>query len=414
MPSFAGVAQGLGGEGQFIEKAHERKRKEAFENLDAQLAIENALQQRKRTGIQQQGIQARLAQLQRLLAKEEEWKPVPGTVKQLDDGNWAQTYFQPSSGKSESRLIPAPSGQGAGFTTPEDAINARARAKFEAYQQLQKAGAPQELLDRFWPPAERMHWVNTQQGIVGFSNLPGHPQEPTRYTGWPPGYGSQQPPPNLELDALDQFYIGQLAENKMTEDQIDKIYSGKNEYKRRAVIAQAIARGHDPNLQLTGPAAQNVAVAQAQIDVNKPLMEEIDNLGLAQNNRPGYLAWARLKYGAGVNTPGGLADEIANLELTRVTSAASALKGSSRAWAALHLALQHTPNTWTDSPQQIRQKLATINQRLQAVIDEQRQFGTKSGLRHTIPGPSLNITGGAIELPGGKKKNLNAPANQPR
>src|SRR5215475_13567372 len=153
---------------------------------------------------------------------------------------------------------------------------------------------------------------------------------------------------------------------------LDKAYAGKNEYKRRLILAEAMKQGHNPNAALTAAAAQNVATAQAQLDINKPLIAEIDKLGLARNNQPAYLMWSRLKYGAGRDTPGGLGNDIANLQLTGITSAAAAMRGSSRAWAALHLALQHTPDVRFDSPQLIRSKLVTIN--------EQKMYGTKSGM----------------------------------
>lgn len=413
MPSFAGTALGIGGETPFIEKGRQQRRKEGFEDLYGQLAVESALQRRRQLGIQEEGVQARLAQLQRLLQKDEEWKTV-GQPRQMKDGTYAQMQFQPST--SQTRFVPVPTPEGGEFATPADVATAKAGARAEAYKlldkQLRDQGVPddqrQSMLDRFWPPAERMHWINTQEGIVGFGNLPGMPQEPTTFKGWPPGYGSQQPPPSGPLSQIDWGYVDQLAKGNMTLDMLNKVYSGKDEYKRKLIVAEAMQRGFDPNNQLTGTAAQNVVTAQAQIDINQPLIELIDRLGLKNNNSMGYLAWARLKYGAGKGTPGGLADEIANLELTKVTSAANAMKGSSRAWAALSLALQHTPNVWVDSPFQIRKKLETIDQRLQAVIDEQRRFGTKSGLinRRGVGNVDPSNMTGTVELPGKQKVNL--------
>lgn len=382
--ALSGIISGVGGETPFIEQARQRKRSEAFENLDAQIAIENALQNRRRTGIQEEGVQARLAALQRLLTKDTEWKPVAGTMKQLRDGSWVQNYFNASTNETETRPMEAPPGKD--FATPGDIATDKAGAKARAYQIMQQAGADQETLDRFWPPADRIRYFSTQDaGIVGLHTDPnaaaGQPGGiVTGHSGYPPGYGGGTPPQDPNLDPTDLYYVDQLADNKMTEDMLSKAYTGRNEYKRRLIIAEAMKRGFNPNAPLTAAAGRDVASAQAQLDINKPLIAEIDRLGLARNNTNGYLAWSRLKYGAGKDTPGGLGSNIANLQLTGITSAAAAMKGASRAWRALDLALQHTPNVWVDSPMLIRNKLMNINARLQDVIDEQKMYGTKSGL----------------------------------
>lgn len=398
--SLGGIIQGIGGEAPFVEKGRQVRRQERREDTQDKL-------EKRRVDISEQGVHTRLAELQRRLQKDSEWKTV-GSAKQMKDGTWAQMQFQPDSG--ETRFVPVPAPEGGEFDTAGEAATNKALAKFNAYKAAKDAGADQKTLDRIWPPIDRMHYMNTKSGIVGFNTNP-NPNGPnatmTPFQGYPPGFGATTPGGNDQpLDDTDQSYIDKMAHNEMTLDMIKKIYAGKNEYKLPAMIGQAIQRGFDPNAQLSSTAGQQIASAQSQIDINKPLIELIDQLGLKDNNQIGYLAWARIKYGAGKNTPGGLADEIANLELTRVTSAANALKNSSRAWAALSLALKHTPDVQFDSPAQIRRKLETINQRLQAVINEQHQFGTKSGLPNR--GPRIDMKGvtGTIELPGGKKQTL--------
>jgi hypothetical protein len=421
--SLTGIIQGIGSEAPFVEKGRQQRRQEKREDISDQMAQEELGLSRRRVGIQEQGVQQRLAELQRRLQKDQEWKPV-GTAKQMKDGTWAQMEFQAETGHTRFSPVPAP--EGGSFDTTEDAATNRAMAKFNAYRQAKEKGASQEELDRIWPTADRMHWMNTQQGIVGFHTQPSAanaiPPTVTPFQGYPPGYGSTIPSNNnAPLDDTDMGYVEQLGKNQMTLDMLKKVYAGKNEYKLPFMVGEAIKRGFDPNLQLSSVAAQNVATAQSQIDVNKPLIDLIDKLGLKNNNQMGYLTWSRIKYGAGRNTPGGLADEIANLELSKVTSAASALKGSSRAWAALDLALKHTPNVWVDSPMQIRRKLETINQRLQDVIMEQRRFGTKSGLpaqssSRQPQAPDMSNISGHIELPGKGKIQLGGgqqPLEQP-
>lgn len=421
--ALAGIIQGIGGEAPFVEKGRQTRRREARENVQDQMAQEELGLRRRQLGIQEQGVQQRLAELQRRLAKDQEWKSV-GTPRQMKDGTYAQMQFQPESG--QTRFVAAPAPEGGEFNTPQDIAKQKAEAKALAYEEMKKQGVGQAVLDRFWPPQDRLQWMNTQQGIVGFPTHLGTATEVppivTPYKGYPPGYGINQPPPNSPLDETDMGFVDQLAQGRMTLDMLDKTYAGARlEPKRRFIVAEAIKRGFDPNAQLSSVASQQVATAQSQIDINKPLIELIDQLGLKENNSPGYLMWSRMKYGAGRGTPGGLADEIANLELTKVTSAANALKGSSRAWAALSLALQHTPNVWVDSPAMIRRKLETIDQRLQAVIEEQRRFGTKSGLPSRGPQPiDMNGVTGTVEIPGKGKQQLgggggqaNAPLTQP-
>lgn len=416
MASLTGLIQGIGGEAPFVEKGRQQRRQERREDVQDKLQQEEFGLRKRQVGLQEQGIQERLAELQRRLAKDQEWKPV-GSAKQMKDGSWAQLYFQPDSG--ETKYVAAQAPEGGGFQTPGDVATSRDLGKYNAYVAAKQAGATQEALDRIWDPHDRLQWMNTQSGIVGFPSRMGLATNAapivSPYWGYPPNYGGAINETG-GLDKIDQVYVDMLGTNRMTLDMLDKVYPGKAlEPKRRLIVAEAIKQGFDPNDQLTSMAGQNIATAQAQIDVNKPLIDLIDQLGLKNNNSPGYLTWSRLKYGAGRGTPGGLADEIANLELTKITSAANALKGSSRSWAALSIALQHTPNVYVDSPMMIRRKLETINQRLQDVIDEQRRFGTKSGL----PGSGgvnidMNNVTGTIELPGKGKVNLGGqPQQQP-
>lgn len=421
MPSFSGAALGIGGETPFIEKGRQVRRQEKREDLQDDIAKEELGIRKRQVGLQEQGIQQRLAELQRRLAKDQEWKPV-GTAKQMKDGKWAQLYFQPETGQTKYEAAPAPEeGQ---FQTPGGVAGEKAaatkKAEAEALAALRKSGMSDEAIGAAFPQlADKLHYMSTENaGIVGLSTNPyAKPSSVlTPFKGYPPSYAGGTPGSPSDLDETDMGYVDMLGQNRMTLDMLDKLYPGvRLEGKRRMIVAEAIRRGFDPNNQLTAAAGQNVATAQAQVTTNQQLIDKIDKLGLKDNNQLGYLTWSRLKYGAGLNTPGGLADEIANLELTKVTSAANALKGSSRAWAALSLALEHTPNVYKDSPANIRRKLETINQRLNEVIAEQRRFGTKSGLPQSQGGGQINMKGvtGTIELPGGKKTDLGGPLPQP-
>jgi hypothetical protein len=119
-----------------------------------------------------------------------------------------------------------------------------------------------------------------------------------------------------------------------------------------------------------------VTTAQPVMDQATKLIQNIDSYGLANNNTSGYLAKDYLAYKAGHAAPAGtLANDIAGLSLGSVVEAAAALSGSSRSIQALKLALVHTPNPWIDSPKLLREKLVTINDRLQDVVNEAKTAG---------------------------------------
>jgi hypothetical protein len=138
--------------------------------------------------------------------------------------------------------------------------------------------------------------------------------------------------------------------------------------------------------------------AQTVLEATSPVVEQVDrllgdikNLKLEGNNTPGYLSWARMKYGLGISSPEGtLGKDIAGLSLGSVVEAASVLKGASRSLAALKVAFEHTPNPWKDSPQLMAEKLKTIRERLQDVINDAQKYGQK---RSALPSPEKQGTG---------------------
>ena len=135
-----------------------------------------------------------------------------------------------------------------------------------------------------------------------------------------------------------------------------------------------------PGMKALSTAAQNTVMT------TDPILTQVQNLKdtiapLKGNNTPGYYAADRLMYAMGMksNIAGETADQIANLELQKVVAAASVMKGSSRTIQALRIAMQHTPDVWKDSPAMIYQKLDTIQNRLQDVINDAYTYGKKGG-----------------------------------
>jgi len=158
-----------------------------------------------------------------------------------------------------------------------------------------------------------------------------------------------------------------------------------------------------PMPELTTQAAQLVETAEPIVDEVDRLVADIDRLGLAKNNTPGYLLKERAKYAMGIASPEGtLGHDIAALSLGRVVEAAAALKGASRSLHAFTEAEEHTPNTWKDSPAQLRDKLLNIKQRMQDGIKYARLEGRKRGTGIQPP-PADNQSSGAftVETPAG-------------
>jgi len=134
-------------------------------------------------------------------------------------------------------------------------------------------------------------------------------------------------------------------------------------------------------------AQQTVVQTQDRLKQVTALEDKIKSLGLQDNNQSGYLATSRLGYALGhTSDEGTLAAEISNIELQRVINAATILKGSSRAYAALSQAMVHTPNAWVDSPKLMLQKLQTIESNLSDMQKDAIQYGQKGERSGEMPG----------------------------
>lgn len=130
-------------------------------------------------------------------------------------------------------------------------------------------------------------------------------------------------------------------------------------------------------------ADQITPATQGILQSTQPAKEQVEQLLTAlepfkSDNTPGSLAVARGKYAMGMASPEGeLGDQISKLELDRVIAGARVLKGSSRAFQALELAMKHAPNSWVDSPQLMYNKLQNIHQNLVDTEADAVKFGTK-------------------------------------
>jgi hypothetical protein len=115
----------------------------------------------------------------------------------------------------------------------------------------------------------------------------------------------------------------------------------------------------------------------------EPTLQQVDQL-LAElepmkNDNKSRLTMDRIGYAMGNASPKGtLAADISKIELDRVVAGARVLKGSSRAYQALELAMKHAPNSWVDTPNLMYDKLTNIRQNLADVIEDAKKYGGKN------------------------------------
>ncbi len=119
---------------------------------------------------------------------------------------------------------------------------------------------------------------------------------------------------------------------------------------------------------------------QTLLQTTDPVKQQVDQLitALTPYKDSGRMTFDRLKYALGEDSPeGSLASEISKLELTRVVAGARILKGSSRAYQALELAMKHAPNPMIDTPALMLQKLKNIQTNLNDIEADALKFGAK-------------------------------------
>ena len=192
--------------------------------------------------------------------------------------------------------------------------------------------------------------------------------------------GGQAPGP---LSPIDERYAQRLANKDISISELEKIYVGKNNQQRKAVIDRSLQLGGNANAALTPAAEKVIMQVDPTIKQVDSLLADIENLGLKNNNEAGYLFKERAKYAMGMTAPAHtLGQDIAGFSLGSVVEASTALMGVSKSIQALNKALEHTPNTWKDSPAQMFTQLTDIRTRLADIMSDARKYGTKSGLEN--------------------------------
>lgn len=187
---------------------------------------------------------------------------------------------------------------------------------------------------------------------------------------------------NWDQDISDKFQRRVqwlLTHSKNPGAEIDRAYTEADAAQRlraadKAKAAKEAAKGQE----LTAGASKAIYTTMPTVAQANDLIKDIDKLGLANNHTRMYLLKPYALYRLGDHGPTPtLAKDIAGFSLGSLTEAVSALGGSTRAYAALQIALIHTPNAMTDSPAQMREKLIEIRTRLNRIIGFARLYGTK-------------------------------------
>jgi hypothetical protein len=387
---MAGWVHGLANVGAAVGEAEQLRRQAALEQLRAKLTEMGLLQEQQRLGLQQAEFNQKMQQGK--------------TPKYLysysgADGKIRNVVQDPVTGEVSE--------QTGGAEAPK--APAGLMEKLAAYRQVTgkdpdpdtfkqmlgiKPPAPKFTTDKpVWDPKSPTKWslegMNLNTGQI--YRIPGAPDPYRGKEGSAGGGGAS--------DAAIEAYAQRLAANQMSLDQLSKIMVGKTgDALRKKITDRAMELGWNATAQLS-PAAQTVLIRTTpvlnQVD---SLIGDIKDMKLEKNNTAGYLFGARAKYALGMASPEGtLAHDIAGLSLGSVVEAASALQGSSRSIQALRKALVHTPNPWRDSPALIYEKLTTIRQRLQDIVNDAQRYGSKSGLENVPQGAAPGISAPASQ-----------------
>lgn len=190
------------------------------------------------------------------------------------------------------------------------------------------------------------------------------------------GKGETGPPPDPTP------YINLFKQGQMSMDGLNKLFPGKDYAPfRAAVILGANQQGVDLNKPLTQGAETQVAAIQGALDDVNESIALIDRNKLDKDytpwlvSHPGEIA----KYKLGMVPESEYGKHMASMSLGRVKQAGMVLNKSSRAWAALHQAMEHTPDI-KYSPGANKMRLNDIKQALENSLKELRTTGTRSGL----------------------------------
>jgi len=169
-------------------------------------------------------------------------------------------------------------------------------------------------------------------------------------------------------------------------------------------VRQRIAEKNAKDTSLS-PKAQQVLME------TEPTLQQVDQLIAKlepmRNDNSTRLTLSRIGYALGKASPvGSLADDISKLELDRVVAGARVLKGSSRAYQALELAMKHAPNAWVDTPQLMYNKLTNIRQNLADVENDAKNLGTSK-----LSSAAAETATSSNQAPGGKYKRSSPAAS---
>jgi hypothetical protein len=200
------------------------------------------------------------------------------------------------------------------------------------------------------------------------------------------------------LSGNDAAMVANLRSGKLTLDAVKKLYPGpKLAGRLQNIITAALTpdengKAYNPNAQLNPTSQQNLQQTNAALDNVNHVMKVIEDSNLQNNDSQlDPQKWKDvLKYKSGQGTNSPYAQAFASISLGGLKDAAALLKGSSRAWAALDKALEHTPSIYY-TPRANYQRLQEIKMALKQVQEETLANGSKSGLPNTVDNDPLGI-----------------------
>lgn len=216
----------------------------------------------------------------------------------------------------------------------------------------------------------------------------------------------------VRTELLAAMKSGDKAKIQELGQQLEKLSdpTGEKEILRQLAMQSAqqrVSEKLEKDKSLTPAAQQIIMNTQPTLDQVDQLIAELEPL---KDDNSSRLTIDRIGYALGHASPkGSLAADISKLELDRVMAGARVLKGSSRAYQALELAMKHAPNSWVDTPNLMYDKLKNIRQNLADIEEDAKKYGAKN-----LPANVKTGTEGAGGPTGGEAKSHNFEINGKR
>lgn len=148
------------------------------------------------------------------------------------------------------------------------------------------------------------------------------------------------------------------------------------------VVRWAVANDVELPVPLSPQALAIVREAQPKLDMLRRVKEQLEPF--KNEKTPGTTTLNRLAYALGYGND--TTKLLTELEMSKITGAATILKGSSRSLQALQQGMIHTPNAWHGSGNQQYDQVEMMERALVDIIHDAKMYGLKSGVIVNTPG----------------------------